>query len=189
MTKDRKIAYLALLGNLILWGLAIPIAKRGFADGLTPSAFLLGRFILAAAFSLPIILAMRHRPDVRTTFQPKNVLSIIILEILGTVLSLWLLYEGVARTSGVEASLIAITWPIFVVIGAVFFLKEKEERHELVGLALAIAGTVLLVLKPLIDSGLSGNVIGNLLIVGQNIAISAYYLLAKRLYKNWNKWA
>jgi len=189
MTKDRKIAYLALLGNLILWGLAIPIAKRGFADGLTPSAFLLGRFILAAAFSLPIILAMRHRPDVRTTFQPKNVLSIIILEILGTVLSLWLLYEGVARTSGVEASLIAITWPIFVVIGAVFFLKEKEERHELVGLALAIAGTVLLVLKPLIDSGLSGNVIGNLLIVGQNIAISAYYLLAKRLYKHWNKWA
>ncbi len=189
MTKNRKIAYLALLGNMVLWGLAIPFAKRGFADGLTPSAFLLGRFALASIISLPLIAILSHRPNVQAAFKPKNILTIVLLEILGTVISLWLLYEGVARTSGVEASLIAITWPIFVVIGAVFFLKEREEKHELIGLALAIAGTVLLVLKPLVDGGISGNIIGNLLVVGQNIAISAYYLLAKRFYKHWNKWA
>lgn len=189
MTRERKIAYLALIGNMILWALAIPIAKRGFADGLSPTTFLLGRYLLAAPLSLPIILALRKKASVRTAFSPKILSKIVGLELLGTVVALLLLYEGVARTTAVEASLIAITWPIFVTIGGVLWLKEKEERRELAGLALAIAGTIILVLKPLSANGFSGSFFGNLLIVGQNISIAFYYLLAKKIYAPLNKWA
>lgn len=189
MTSARKLAYAALLGNMILWGLAIPIAKRGFADGLTPGAFLLGRYLLATLCSLPIIIALRRQEDVKTTFSLKNLLTILSLEILGTVIALRLLYEGVARTTAVEASLIAVTWPILVTLGGIFFLKEREERHEILGLILAVVGTFLLVIKPLLHLGSDGNVMGNLLIVGQNLTIAAYYLLAKKFYAHLNKWA
>lgn len=169
---------------MVLWGLAIPIAKRGFQDGLTPSTFLFGRFLLAAIFSLPIFIAVKPKPNL------KSISKIFLLEILGTVLSLWLLYEGVARTSGIEASLIAITWPILVTIGGVLLLREKEEFHEILGLILAIAGTTLLVLIPLANGGTSaGTLIGNSLIILQNIAIAAYYLIAKKVYTGLNKWA
>lgn len=190
MTRERKFAYLALIGNMVLWALAIPIAKRGFADGLTPTTFLLGRYALALPLSLPIILALRRKASVQAAFIPKTLFKIVWLEILGTVVALLLLYEGVARTTAVEASLIAITWPIFVTIGGVLWLKEKEELHELLGLILAIAGTTILVVKPLINgTSLSGNIIGNLLIVGQNISIAIYYLAAKKVYAPLNKWA
>ncbi|MBI2010575.1 MAG: DMT family transporter [Candidatus Chisholmbacteria bacterium] len=190
MTKSRRLAYLALIGNMVLWALAIPIAKRGFADGLTPTTFLLGRYLLAIPLSLPIIFSLYKKSSVRAAFVPKTLLKIILLELLGTVIALLLLYEGVNRTTAVEASLIAITWPIFVTIGGVLWLKEKEEFHELLGLILAIAGTTILVVKPLVNgTSLSGNLVGNLLIVGQNISIAIYYLSAKKIYAPLNKWA
>jgi drug/metabolite transporter (DMT)-like permease len=189
MTRQRKIAYLALLGNTLLWGLAIPIVKRGFMGGLTPTIFLFGRYITATAVSLPIILLIWKRPQLKKVFSFKNIPRIVLLEILGTVLALWLLYEGVARTTAVEASLIAVTWPVFVTIGGVMFLKEREERHELLGLLLALLGTTLLVVKPLLEGGINGStLLGNLLILAQNITIASYYLLAKKYYQGLNKW-
>lgn len=189
MTKKRELAYLALIGNVFLWGLAIPIVKKGFAAGLTPPIFLLGRYLVAALVSLPIILIIRRQTQVKKVFRRENLTRVICLELLGTVLALWLLYEGVARTSAVEASLIAVTWPVFVTIGGVIFLREKEERHELLGLLIALAGTTVLVVRPLLNGGGGGNFLGNLLIIGQNIVIAGYLLLAKRNYRGLNKWA
>lgn len=189
MTQNRKLAYAALLGNMVLWALAIPLAKRGFADGLTPTTFLLGRYVLAAIISLPVITLISRQSTVKSVFRLSNLLKVTLLEILGTVIVLWLLYEGVTRTTAVEASLIAVTWPIFVTIGGVMLLKEKEELHELAGLSLAIAGTTVLVAGPVANGFFTGSLIGNLLILGQNLTGAAYYLLAKRFYQPFNKWA
>lgn len=182
MTKARSTAYSALLGNVILWGLAFPIVKLGFNAGLSPTTFLLGRFLVAAVVSLPILALLR--PKTNWSKLP----TIILLELVGTLGALYLLYQGLSRTSAVEASLIAVTWPIFVTLGGVWFLKEKEERHEAGGLVLAVFGTLLLVLGPLLKNGLGGHTTGNLLILGQNLLIATYYLLAKKLYKGLNKW-
>lgn len=88
-----------------------------------------------------------------------------------------------------ESSLIAVTWPILVTLGGVWFFKEKLEKHELLGLILALIGTTLLVGQPLFrNQGLTGTLAGNLLILAQNIAIAIYYLLAKKHYAGINKW-
>lgn len=180
----RTQAYLLLLGNALLWGLAMPIVKLGFTHGLTPVSFLLSRFFFAAILSLPIgILAFKKNPP---TF--KQILTIIVLELLGSVLSLTLLYIGLNQTTSIEASLIAVTYPIFVTLGGIIFLKENQEKHESIGLTLAIIGTVILVIRPLLTKGLNGQLTGNLFILGQNIVLSAYLILAKKLYQNLNKW-
>lgn len=190
LKKPRLLAYLALLGNTLVWGLALPIVKKGFEAGLTPVSFLIGRFALAIIFSLPIIiyLELKHK-KIRKHFTFKNILKIIPLEILGTFLALYLLYQGLDRTSAIESSLIAITWPVLVTLGGIFFFKEREEKHELTGLILAIIGTIILVGEPLIrNSGFTGTLTGNLYVLGQNFAIAAYYLLAKKHYQGVNKW-
>ena len=183
-------AYIALLANAIIWGLAIPIVKLGFNNGLTPTFFLFARFALATLFSLPIFFILIRKKPTRNQITLKNITTITLLELLGTFAALWLLYQGISLTSAVASSLIAVTWPIFVVLGGIFILKEREEKHEWVGLILAITGTLALVISPLLQNGfkVEGSTTGNLLVLGQNLAIATYYLLAKKLYKNLNKW-
>jgi drug/metabolite transporter (DMT)-like permease len=188
--SSRGFAYLALLGNTVLWSLAIPFAKRGFQDGLTPAVFLFSRFLIAGLLSIPIMILLWRRRQVAKVFSFKFLRRLVPLEILGSFLALLLLYEGVQRTSVVEASLISITWPVFVTLGGVWFFGERENRYELTGLLLAIFGSLLIIVHPLLNHGLrSGSLTGNLLILGQNITIAAYYLLAKKTYNGASKWA
>lgn len=190
LTKTRRLAYLALLGNTLVWGLALPIVKKGFEAGLTPTSFLLGRFFLATLFSLPIVIYLFLKdPKFKKHIHIKNILKIVPLELLGTFLALFLLYQGLNRTSAIESSLIAITWPILVILGGIFFFKEKEQKHEVKGTILALIGTLFLVGEPLIrNNGFTGTVTGNLLVLGQNLCMAAYFLLAKKHYVGINKW-
>jgi len=189
LARPRLLAYLALLVNALVWGLALPFVKLGFNQGLTPTIFLFGRYFFALLFSLPIVFFLLFKtPALKKQLSLKNIKTILLLETLGTFLALFLLYEGVARTSVIEASLIAVTWPIFVTIGGLLFLKEKIQRHETTGLVLAVAGTVFLIGIPILNSHQNGTLTGNLLILGQNLAIATYYLLAKKYYQGLNKW-
>jgi len=185
--KTRRLAYFYLLVNAALWGLAVPFVKTGYQYGLTPIQFLLGRYFFASIFSLPIFYYhLKRTPKSQRSKLP--LLKIIPLELLGTLVAFLLLYQGINLTSAVEASLLSITWPIFTTIGGVIFLKEKEERHEAIGLLIAVLGTIMLSVVPLFNKGPNGSLKGNLLIFLFTLVTSVYLLLIKRAYKNLNKW-
>ena len=83
-----------------------------------------------------------------------------------------------------EASLISSTAPIFVIIAGIIFLREKQEKHEWLGLALAIVGTLLIALKSPLNHF---SPLGNLLVLSQNLIWAGYLILAKRYYHHLNK--
>lgn len=178
---QRNIGIIFLLINTVVWGAALPIVKPAL-DVTTPFQFLLYRYLFAAILSLPILgwFLWKKRNLL------KSVPTIIGIELLGTVAALGFLYEGLDRTTSLEASIIANTLPFFVVLGGIFFLREKEERREWLGLLIALAGTTYLTIEPLLDGRLfSGEIsfTGNLLVVGHNVAQAAAFLLAKRHYQ------
>jgi len=175
-----------MLINTLCWGAALAVSK--FAVESTSSFFfLLYRFGFAALFSLPILFPLwrRYRPT------HKNLLEILVLELIGTTLALGLLYWGLSLTTSLEASLLTMTIPIFVTIGGIIFLQEKESGHEWMGLGLALAGTFLLTVEPLLSGRTNGQLFtsfeGNAFIVVSNIAAAAYYLLAKKRYAKYPK--
>lgn len=97
-----------------------------------------------------------------------------------------MLYEGLSRTSALEASLIGAVGPIFVVLGGILILRERESRREWQGLAFSLLGSLLLVSEPLIlgtptDTTLSMS--GNLLVLGYNLLYAIYAITAKKFYK------
>lgn len=166
--------------SAICWGASLIIVKPAF-EFTTPYRFLFYRYFLASLFSLPYLLyfIFKYRPKI------KNFTKITIIELIGTTLALALLYTGLSKTSAVEASLIATTIPIFVVIGGVTLLKEKEEKHEVAGLILAFIGTILLTILPMWKNQTNINSIsfwGNILIFLQNIITAYYWILAKKHY-------
>jgi drug/metabolite transporter (DMT)-like permease len=173
-------AYSFLLINTVVWGAAM-IAVKPALDFTTPFRYLFYRYVFACLASLPFLFY--YWPHLKKNLQliPK----VGVLEILGTTIALGMLYAGLARTSAIEASLLTTVVPFFVTLGGILFLKEKQERHEWWGLILALLGTLLLTCLPLLMSDtarLTFSLSGNLLIIGQNCAIAAYYLLAKHHY-------
>lgn len=184
MKKSAQIrlkSYFFLLINTVTWGLALVIVKPSL-EFTTPFRYLLYRYIIAAIFSIPILLY--YWPKVSNKLGA--IKKVILVEFFGTALALSLLYIGLAKTTAIEANFITTTTPIFVVLAGIFFLKEKQERNEWTGLAIAFMGTTLLTMLPIILNGMSPSGLsleGNLLIVMQNIATAIGMILAKKHYK------
>lgn len=180
MTKSRRLAYLALSFNVLIWGAALPIVKPVFAF-LSPMQYLYLRFLLAGIISFPIFLYFYIKKHPKISYLLKS----LLLETVGSVVPLLLLYEGLSRTSSLEASLIGATGPIFVVLGGVWFLGERENKREWQGLALSLLGSCLLILEPLWNGqNIAGSgLYGNFLILLYNLVWTIYALIAKKFYQ------
>jgi len=169
-----------MLINTVVWGAAFVFVKPSLSIT-TPFRFLLYRYILAVLLSLPILW------HYRTYFKKvKSVLKVIIFtEALGTTFALALLYLGLEKTSAIEANLLTSTTPILMTIASIWFLKEKEEKNEALGLLLAATGSILLVIIPILIKGeFLGftSVIGNMLIFFSMVINVIYLILIKKTY-------
>lgn len=180
MSPKRKLAYLLLIINTIVWGLAIPVVKPALSFT-SPERFLFYRFLLASILTFPFLVLNWEKWKLNL----KTVVKISLLELIGTTLILWLLYYSLKLTSAIEASLIASVSPLFIVITGIFLLKEKESKREWRGLILALLGTFVITVEPLVNRGghLSGNFLGNALILLQNIIWAGYLVMAKKTYR------
>ncbi|MBN1331846.1 DMT family transporter [Candidatus Dojkabacteria bacterium] len=182
LSSQRKTAYLYLIINAILWGASPPIVKFAFNEGLDAFRFLFYRYLFAAILAIPILIYYWPKINRKIT----KIRKIILLEILGITVSLSLLYYGLSKTSSIEASLISTTTPILVTMGGIWFFREREEKHELTGMFLAVIGTILLVVIPVFvesETKFAFSLEGNLLVLGQCITTAAYLIIAKNLYK------
>lgn len=185
MSKRRRFAYLALFINTLVWGAAAPIVKPALSF-ITPTQFLFYRFLLATILTLPVAIVLIKRARLRL----KDIGIISALELIGTTLILWLTYTSLSLTSAIEASLIYSTAPVFVTLAGIFFLKERETKTEWNGLILAMVGTIIITVGPMIQGGsleLSGSLIGNALMFLQNIIWAGYLVFAKRIYRRRSK--
>ena len=113
------------------------------------------------------------------------IIKVLLIELLGITFPLYLLYEGLSRTSSLDASLLGSIGPIFIVLGSIWFLHERENKREWQGLALALLGSFILVVAPIFSGAADTprSTIGNLLIMGYNLTYTVYAIIAKRTYK------
>jgi drug/metabolite transporter (DMT)-like permease len=181
--SPRFVAYVFLLISMICWGLA-PVIVKPSLEFTSPFRFLLYRYALAAALSLPVIWYYRNK--IKHIW--KSLSTIVLLELLGTTFGLSLMYFGLQQSSAIETSIIASTTPLFIVLAGVLFLKEKQEKRETVGLLVAFGATVILTLEPYLFGRQSIGISavtnsGNLLILGANVVVATYYILAKKYYQ------
>ena len=180
MSKSRRLAYAALLYNAVIWGAAFPIVKPAF-EYLSPLQFLFFRYLTSGILALPIFIAfyIKKHPKISNIIKPT------LLELAGLAIPILILYEGMSRTSALEASLIGSTGPLFVILGGIVFLRERESKREWQGLALSFLGSALLILEPLWNGhGFVGSSLtGNVLILTHNIIWAFYAVFAKQYYK------
>lgn len=180
MSKKRLTAYLLLTITAAIWGVAAPVIKVTVAV-IPPFAFLFWRFLLTSLIFLPLFLwRVKKEKETLTSLLP-----LIPLGFLGVPATLVFVFLGFERTSAMDGVVIAALAPIFIVAAGILFLKEEVNRLETVGLALAVAGTIVIVTQPLLGNGLfaSQNLKGNLLILISDFIWTAYVILSKEEFK------
>jgi drug/metabolite transporter (DMT)-like permease len=176
----RWLAIVYLLITIVCWGAALPIVKPAL-DVTSPFRYLFYRYVLAVVLTIPVLIYFW--PKVQ---QPwKQIRLITGIELICTTLSLGLLYFGLRYTTAIEAGLISNMSPVFTTLACVFFLREKEERHEWMGLFIAFFSTVIFALMPAIQHGYlptNFSLFGNFLIFLQNIVNAVGIILVKKYY-------
>lgn len=178
MTPRTK-AYLMLLAVSAIWGIASPIIKFTL-DGFSAPLFLAYRFGVSTLAAL-IIFAISgiHFPK-----DKESIFLIILYGFLNSVVSLGFLFFGMENTTVLESGLITMISPLLVSTAGVYFLHEHVTTREKIGMIIALAGTALTIIGPLMTNGHSElKFNGNLMVLGYVISTLVTTLLVKKLLR------
>ena len=144
----KKYFYFIIALPIIFWAFAFPFIKIGLQE-LRPINLTIMRLFIVCIIFLFIILIV---PKKFSKIQKKDILPLFLLGFVGVVMYHLGLNYGEQYMSASAASLIIATIPIFTVLFATLYLKEKITKKILVGIPLSLSGVALISL-----AGTSGN--------------------------------
>ena len=173
--EKSGIALFAIL-SAIIWGTSFPITKMGLQH-ISPITFAFLRYSLA---SLLFFLALVFSPP--ENIRGMNMKKIFLLGLTGVTLPTLLQNFGLNYTSAYLTGFIQSTGPIYTVILAHLFLKERINAYKILGVIIAITG-VYFMIRP--QGG--GNFYGNMLILLSAISYSIGGIVAKDLLNEGHK--
>lgn len=177
--KTRLLVHGSLLLTALFYGASYTVAKEVMPRLIQPYAFILLRVVIATAFFwLAHPLFERNRAKVNS----RDLAYLAMCAFFGVAGNMLLFFKGLSLSSPINASVIMITSPIFILAFASFYLKEKLGWKKLVGMALGSAGALLLILsaeKIFARGGAANSTWGNLLVMLNAMLFSVYLVLIK----------
>jgi drug/metabolite transporter (DMT)-like permease len=179
MSPSRKRAYIELLIVAVIWGSASPVIKYTLG-GFSPAIFLTYRFFISTIIAVFFFIFFRPKfPK-----DKKTLLFTFLNGFLLTTVGLGLLFLGTDKTSSVDSNLITAMAPITIAIAGVLFLKEHVTKRESIGLLIALTGTFITILGPVLkgQGGFTG-LEGNLLVFASIIVGTITAVLSKKVLR------
>lgn len=174
--------YLLLVLTTVFWGSAFTASKVAVAS-VSPTVAAFFRFGLGALFMLLILrLGKRETRNIPKQFRG----SVILLGVTGVALYNLFFFWALHFSKASDGSMIIPTMsPVITVLLAALWWKEKLQRSRLVGLAVALAGTLLFFSGILMGDGVGGGerLIGGLFFLLSAICWAFYTLYGNRVLK------
>lgn len=173
MQKSSVRAHLALLVVAVIYGLNYTIAKDVMPDYLGPRGFILVRAIGGVAlFWLTSLFWSNQRTDLKDHWR------FFICGFFGVAANQLSFFEGLNITTPINAAVMMTVNPILVLILSAIILKEGLRPARIVGIALGIAGAIILITRGGAEVNIfsSDMSMGNLLVFA-NASFYAFYLI------------
>ena len=175
MRNYRLKAYVYLILVAAIWGIASPVIKYTLG-GIDPLPFLTIRFFISSLVAVPILIFRKTN-----IFKKDHFKKVLIFGFLASTVALGLLFAGLERTTVLNASFITLTSPLLITTAGVIYLKERVTKKEKTGMSIALIGSLILIIQPILAGGLSsGQVLGNILILGYLLTHTVSVIYAKR---------
>ncbi len=142
-SKPIVIGFACAIAATVLWSGNFIVA-RGLSDVIAPLNLAFWRWVVAIAvlfpFAIKPLLAQK-------SWLKDNFAYLSIVSLLGVTLFNSLIYYAGQTSSAINLSLIAITFPIFILVLSRIFLNELIGWNKLAGIVLVTAGILLLISK------------------------------------------
>lgn len=176
--------YLAIITANLIWGVNFLVAKVTLVEIPSMSlAFL--RFFFAFILLLPFLISDRKNLKVKKDDFP----WFILVGSLVVTINITAFYEGISRTSVIDASVLSLTVPVISVLLGWIFLKEKVFTINLFGVLSGLIGAILIIGLPL---GLIGKdvpldkTLGDLLIIVSSFCWVVGAVLMRKFLKDYS---
>ncbi len=168
--------YIFALGATAVWSVNFIIA-RGLNEAIHPVSLAFWRWTVAIIAFLPFAL----KPLIAEwAVLKKHILYLSVTALLGITISNTLIYFAGHTTTAINLSLIAITFPVFIIIVSQIFFKEKITILKGIGIILVLMGVALLITRGVLSSLLNLSfAIGDLWMLLAAISFALYSILLK----------
>lgn len=175
-SRLRTKAHLALLFANFLYGINYSIAKAVMPEHIKPFALVSLRSVSAAFLFWTTSLFMPKQPVSR-----KDLLYLFACSFFGVVINQALFLLGLSMTTPVNSSIILSTNPIFAFVFAALILKERITFLKGVGLAMGLAGVLMLILQNGTPDLASSTFLGDVFSLVNTISWAFYTVVIKRM--------
>jgi drug/metabolite transporter (DMT)-like permease len=143
--ESGKIAYLYVGLTVVLWGSAAAVAKLMLQS--LNSFQVLFFTSLIATLSLFIVASFQKKLSIIKKYRANDYLHFAYMGFVGVFLYYILLYTGLTLAPAQEAFIVNYTWPIWVVVFAIIFLKETITKEKIISILLGAAGVFIVASK------------------------------------------
>ena len=169
-----------LLANII-YGANYTIAKHVMPKYLQPSGFVLlrviGAFILFFSF---------YSIGSTQKIEKKDFRRLIVCSLFGIAINQIFFFEGLSRTTPINASIIMVFSPILVLLISNIINKEKISTTKITGIILGFCGALFLITKGgTVSFTKSENSLGDVMIFLNSISWAIYLVLVRDLMKKY----
>jgi drug/metabolite transporter (DMT)-like permease len=181
MKINRITAHLALFIVALIYGANYSIAKEVLDnDYISPMGLVLFRISTSL-----ILFFVVHLLFIKENIERKDILRLLACGILGVFLNQSFFLTGLKFTTPINASVLMVTTPIFVLVISILLKEEKVTWLKISGVVLGASGTLLLILsKGSLD--FSGTLKGDVLVLINAFAYSLYLVIVKPLMIKYN---
>ena len=181
--RQQRKGHLTLFSSNVMWGVMAPISKSLLAAGVISATALTDMRLLGGTI-LFWILSLIVKSD---KVEKKDYIKICGAAFFSTALNQILFVNGVSLTSPVDASICTSTLPIWTMLMAAVVLKEPMTGQKIAGVALGLAGAVLLILfGSARASGGSSNILGDMLCLGSQMSYSVYLVFYQSIIRKYS---
>jgi drug/metabolite transporter (DMT)-like permease len=173
MSRTLK-AHISLLITTLIFGFHYPIAKHIMPVPFQPMQVLFLRLLGAC-----IIFWIFQRLFVPEKVARKDLIMLAICGLVGFSLNQAFFYEGLNLTTPVDASIIHVLNPVFVLVFASLLISEKVTWMKVSGIALGACGALILILYGKSFSAGTNSFGGNILVLLNMVFYALYLVLIK----------
>ncbi len=187
----KPLPYVALLLAHLIWGANHVVAKIALQE-FPPMSLAFLRFGLACLLIVPFLATVESKSK---KIKLEHLPRIVGVAILMITLNIAFFYQGLAKTTAINASVIELSIPIISLLAGWVFLKEKVFIINLVGLFLGILGSLIILGLPVLfiapaNTAFVGNVsevglLGNFLVLLSSVSFVAGAMLSRKILKNY----
>lgn len=180
-SRVKTWAHLSLIAANIIFGINYNVAKAVMPDQIKPFALVSVRSLVTALLFWIASLFIPKEPVSR-----KDLLFLFGCSFFGVVINQTLFLVGLDLTSPINSSIILSTNPIFAFAFAAMILKERISFLKGSGLAIGLAGVLMLILQNGAPSLGSTTFMGDIYTLVNTISWAFYTVIIKRMLEKYH---